>query len=121
MSLLFSVWHKHRKRFTAIKASKAVGKLTRLAEGAPWVYALAQNKYTLETSSSEFQELTKIFKRKDFKGRVHGPRSGDHSTVNEHKIVRFALEKAARMVHHVPMEYNIVPSMREKLDFLRSI
>ena len=33
------------------------------------------------------------------------------------KIVRFALKKAAKMVHHSPIEYNIVPSMREELDF----
>ena len=37
LSLLSSVWHKHRKRFTAIEASKMVGKLACLAEGAPWV------------------------------------------------------------------------------------
>ena len=30
---------------------------------------------------------------------------------------RFALKKAARMVHHSTIEYNIVPSMREDLDF----
>ena len=82
-----------------------VGKLARLAEGAPWVRflishlyrsvacALAQNKYTLETSSPEFQELTNIFKRKDFKGRVRDPGLGDYNTANEHKIVRFALKR----------------------------
>ena len=89
-----------------------------LAEGAPWVcfmishlrrsiaQALAQNKYTLETSSSEFQKLTKTFRNKNSK-----------PTDKEQNIIRFALKKAARMVHHVPMEYNIVPSMREELDF----
>ena len=118
LSLLTKVWHKNRKRFTAIEASKMVGKLARLAEGAPWVcfmtshlyrsiaHALAQNRYTLETSSAEFQELTKTFKNKISK-----------PSHKEHKIIRFALKKAARMVHHVPMEYNIVPSMREELDF----
>ena len=72
--------------------------------------ALAQNKYTLETSSSEFQEVTKTFRNKNSK-----------PTDKEQNIIRFALKKAARMVHHVPMEYNIVTSMREELDFLQSI
>ena len=37
---------KGRKRFTAIEASKMVGKLARLAEGAPWVYFLVSQFYT---------------------------------------------------------------------------
>ena len=64
---------------TAIEASKMVGKLARLAEGAPWVcflvsqfyasiaHALAQNKTTLEKSSFEFQELSRLIKNKSFK------------------------------------------------------
>ena len=118
LRLLSSTWHKHRKRFKAIEASKMVGKLARLAEGAPWVcflvshlyrsiaHALAQNKHILEKSSHEFQELTKVFTDKNPK-----------PTDEEHKIIRFALKKAARMVHHIPMEYNIVPSMREEINF----
>ena len=35
LSSLTKVWHKNRKRFTAIEASKMVGKLARLTEGAP--------------------------------------------------------------------------------------
>ena len=65
--------------------------------------------------------MIKNFKRKDFKGRVHDPRSGSHYTVDEHKIVRFALKKAARMVYHVPMEFYIVPSTRKEQDVLRGI
>ena len=65
LNLIITVWfkgsssRKGRKCFTAIEASKMVGKLARLAEGAPWVcflvsqlytfiaYALAQNKTSL--------------------------------------------------------------------------
>ena len=120
LSLLSTVWPKRRERFTAIEASKMVGKLAQLAEGAPWVcylvshfyrsiaHALAQNKFTLERSSFEFQQLTKLLKNKDYR-----PNS---KVDEEHKIIRFALKKAARMVHHAPVEYNIIPSMREELD-----
>ena len=47
-----------------------------------------------------------MFKNKDFK-----------PTVEEHKVIRFTPKKVARMVHHVLMDYNIVPSIREELDF----
>ena len=58
-----------RKRFTAIEASKLVGKLGRLTEGAPWTrsmvshlytsiaFALAQNKHTMSHSSPQFKKL----------------------------------------------------------------
>ena len=77
------------------------------------MYALAQNKTTLEKSSVEFQELSRLIKDKEFKAT---------SKINrdQGKIIRFALKKAARMFHHAPIEYNIIPSMREELIFLRS-
>ena len=128
LDLILKVWFKGspskkgRKRFTAIEASKMVGKLARLAEGAPWVcflvsqfytsiaHALAQNKTTFEKSSVEFQELSRLIKDKNFNAT---------SKINrdQGKIIRFALKKAARMFHHAPIEYNIIPSMREELDF----
>ena len=67
LRLLSSTWHKHRKRFKAIEASKMVGKLARLAEGAPWVcflvshlyrsiaHALAQNKHILKNHRMSFR------------------------------------------------------------------
>ena len=131
LDLILTVWFKGspskkgRKRFTAIEASKMAGKLACLAEGAPWVcflisqlytsiaYALAQNKPTVERSSLEFQELLKLIKNRHFKAT---------SNINrEHgNIIRFALKKAARMYHHAPIEYNIVPSMREELNFFEN-
>ena len=95
--LLTKVRPKNRKRFTAIEASKMVGKPAHLAEGEPWVcfmtshlyrsiaYALAQNRYTLETSSYEFQELTKTFKNKISK-----------PSHKEHKTIRVALKKGGK-------------------------
>ena len=120
--ILQTTWRKNvRKRFFALEASKMVGKIARLAEGAPWVrylvshlytsiaFALSQNKLFLESSSREFQLLAKKIKSNDFKFES----SRDHG-----RVVRFALKKAAKMVHHCSREYNIVPSMREELDFL---
>ena len=39
-------------------------------------------------------------------------------TKDHENIICFALKKAAKMVHHSPIEYNIVPSMREELNFV---
>ena len=120
--LIHNSWHKKRKTFTAIEASRLVGKLARLAEGSTWVcymisqfyaaiaHALMQNKYTLKNSSKEFQDLTSLIQRKNIKpGRKYNK--------DYEKIIRFALKKSARMVHHAPIKYNIVPSMREEIDF----
>ena len=77
LDLIKSTWptsQKYRKRFTALEASKLVGKLGRLREGAPWsrymvsqlyssiAFALAQNKETLSHSSSEFKRLVETTK-----------------------------------------------------------
>jgi hypothetical protein len=37
--------------------------------------------------------------------------------IDHRSIIRFALKKAVRLVHHSLIEYSIVPSMREELDF----
>ena len=99
-----------------------VGKFGRLREGAPWVcflvsqfytsiaFVLAQNKEALTSSSPEFQQLVEQVHRKNFKASFQSNRKHE-------KIVRFALKKAAKMVHHSPIECNIVPSVRQELDF----
>ena len=122
LSILQTTWRKDvRKYFFALEASKIVGKVARLAEGSPWVrylvshfytsiaFALAQNKVFCESLSKEVQLLAKKIRNKDFRSES----SRDHG-----RVVRFALKKSTRMVHHCSMEYNIVPSMREELDFL---
>ena len=120
--LIQNNWHKHRKTFTAIEASRMVGKLARLAEGSIWVcymvsqfyasiaHALAQNRFTLENSSKEFQKLTSLIQNRSVK--IASKYNKDYE-----KIIRFALKKSARMVHHAPIKYNIVPSMREEINF----
>ena len=99
LKLIQTHWHKERKRFKAIEASKLTGKLTRLAEGAPWVHhmvshlftsialALAQNKEFLRSASSQFKSLLETIKAKNFK-------SGMNSEHNS--IVRFAIKKQQR-------------------------
>ena len=59
------------------------------------------------------QELSRLIKNKNFKAT---------SKINREqgKIIRFALRKAARMFHHAPIEYNIIPSMGEELDFFEN-
>ena len=94
--------------FFATEASRIVGKLVRLTEGAHLVYywvsqlytyiafALAQNTATLKSSSPEFQHLADAISRKDF--RASSQVNRDHEN-----IVKFALQKAARMVPHSPI------------------
>ena len=76
LRLIQTHWHKGRKRFKAIEASQLAGKLTRLAEGGPWVHhmvshlytsialALAQNKLFLESDSDQFKSLLKAIQAK---------------------------------------------------------
>ena len=98
------------------------GKFGRLTEASPFArywnssffasiaFALAQNRLTLLDSSPEFQRLVKTMQCKNF-----SPKS--RLTEDHENIIRFALKKAAKMAHHSPIEYNIVPSMREELGF----
>ena len=69
LSIIQTTWHQGRKRFKALEASKLVGKLARLTEGAPLArylvshmytsiaFALAQNDRFLESTSEEFRTL----------------------------------------------------------------
>ena len=126
LDLIKSTWPKHRKRFTALEASKLVGKLGRLRKGAPWskymvsqlyssiAFAFAQHKKTLSHSSKEFKMLVETIKCKN---------SSPNAEVNKNheSIIQHALKKAARMIHHSPIEYNIVPSMREEIAFFQKL
>jgi hypothetical protein len=100
LTLLNTTWPKCKKRFSALEASKIVGKLARLTEGAPWAryllsqlytsiaFALAQNKLTLENSSPEpeFKKLSRTISSKNFSPVQKGNK--EHQS-----IVRFALKK----------------------------
>merc|ERR1711966_555230 len=105
---------------------KIAGKLARLTEGAPWAryllsqlytsiaFALAQNKLMLEKLSSEFKKLATTISSGNFSPFQKANK--DHQST-----VRFALKKAARMVHNFPAEYNIIPSMKEELEIFKEI
>ena len=54
--------------------------------------------------------MSKLINNKDFK-------TASKLNRNHEKITRFALKKAARMIHHAHIEYNITPSTREELNF----
>ena len=101
------------------------GKLARLTEGAPWAryllsqlytsiaFALAQNKLLLSKASLEFKKLAKIISAKI---------TPTEKLNKEHQsIVRFALKKAAKMIHNSPAEYNIVVSMREEIELFKKM
>ena len=115
-------WPKSRRRFSALEASKMAGKLARLTEGAPWAryllsqlytsiaFALAQNKVMLEKLSPEFKKLAKTISSGNFSPFQKANK--DHQST-----VRFALKKAARMVHNFPAEYKTILSMKEELAF----
>ena len=102
------------------------GKLARLTEGAPWAryllsqlytsiaFALAQNKLMLEKSSFEFKRLARTISSGNFS-------RSEKSNKDHQSTVRFALKKAARMVHSSPAQYNIIPSMKEELGFFKDI
>ena len=115
LNLIQITWQLGRNCFCANEATKLVGKLGRLQEGAPWIrylvphlyaliaFALAQNEIFLNSMSLEFQRHIKMTKYAGFK--------------NMEKCMRFASKKAANLVHHCPVEYNIVPSMQEEIEF----
>ena len=122
LAILDRTWHAKRQQFFAGDASKLVGKLARLAKGAPWVYflishlygsiafALGKNKEYLEAHSKEFQHLVALQKS--------GTRFAGAKTSHD-KIVRFAIKQAARSVHHSRRKYDIVPTMRAEIEFFR--
>ena len=59
-------------------------------------------------SFNPFKSLLETIKTKNFKSNMNS----EHNST-----VRFAIKKAAKMVHHAKMEYNIVTSMREEISF----
>merc|ERR1712086_1116135 len=61
------------------------------------------NQIFLKLTSVEFQRQIKMTKCAGIK--------------NMETFVRFAIKKAAKLVHHCPVEYNIVRSMREEIEF----
>lgn len=122
LDLLDKTWHPGRRRFTVNEAQKLLGKLARLAKGAPWVfhmlshmytsvaYAISKNKEQLEATSKEFQKLTESIKTGNFNAK---------SFENQERCLRFALKKLSHMVHHCDIEYRINTTMRSEIEFFR--
>ena len=113
---------KGQKTYFALETSKMVGKCARLIKAAPWArllnslfytliaFTIAQTKLILTDSSPKFQGLIKTMQCKNFSPR--SKLNKDHES-----MVGFVLKTALRIVHDSPIEYNIVPSVREELDF----
>ena len=130
LNLIKSIWpsstpsQKGRKICTALEASTLVGtfgKVKRRCSLVPlhglstlvfYCLCACQKKETLRHSSPEFKRLVEITKCKKFSPRAEVNK-------NHESIVRHALKKAARTIHHSPTEYTIVPSMREEIEFFQ--
>jgi hypothetical protein len=105
-------------RSTACK--KLVGKLTRLGEGAPWIFKLMSHLYTslaytlksnielLEKSSSGFRDLSKQILTKNYSGKI-----------SYHQChINFAMKKAAKMVNRNNHNYLMNRTMQDELNFI---
>ena len=124
LSLIQTIWNRSRKRFLTIEASKLVGKLARLAEGAPRVrylvsflctsiaLTLTQNKDFLVSSSRNFQRL---YLRSNLKMSVIRQKS------SHLKIILFVIKKAARKVYHCQVQRNTLPLLRKEIDFFEQV
>lgn len=112
-----------RKRFLVSEANKLVGKLARLAEGAPWVFHLMSHLYmSLAHALCQNKELLKEFstRYRDLLEKAANATSYSWKERNEQaKGIRFALKQAAKMAHSADYEYNINKTMRAELDFFR--
>jgi len=121
LELLNNEWKSTKSTFKANDMQKLIGKLARLGQGAPWVYklmshlyssvayALQQNKQFLQSSSTEFKNIVREIKSKQYKQRT--------SALS--KEINFALKKAAKMIHNCKREFNINQSMRQEIDWFR--
>jgi hypothetical protein len=108
-----------KSTFLVQDMQKLVGKLTRLGEGASWVYklmshlyaslayALQTNKDLLRIHSDDFRTLCDNIKKKHFLG----------SPAEVAKQVRFAMKKAARQTNRYHHRYPIVKTMKDELEF----
>ena len=122
LTLLNKSWHSKRFLFELNEIQRLLGKLARLAKGAPWIfhvlthmyssvaYALSRNKQFLAESSPEFQALVKEIEARRFKSIA---------CKNQAQILRFVMKKHARMVHHSKRKYEINKSMRTEIEFFR--
>ena len=73
-----------------------------------FAFALTQNKHTMSHSSPQFKSCWQRLMQKKIRTR-------DQQSLSKHNP--FHTQKMARLVHHAPIKYNIVPSMREEIDF----
>ena len=73
------------------------------------VFALEQDTFTLENSSLGFKRLVSTMFCKKSSSTARAKKK-------HQSMVRFALRRVSRIVHHSPIEYNIIPSMRGELD-----
>jgi hypothetical protein len=118
-NLLDSAWHPNHCCFKVSEVQKLMGKLSRLAEGANWVfhllshlyssiaYALAENKRLLMESSQEFWDIILSIQTGVF----------FTSCKDLTRHTSFVMKRAARLPHHSSYQYNINRTMRAEIEF----
>ncbi len=119
LDLINTTWHSHHRCFTLGEAQKLTGKLGHLAEGAHWVfhlpmhlyasiaYALTKNKRLLADMSPNFHDIYLSLKNGTF----------PCSAKDQVKHINFAIKKAAHLVHHAKVKYNINKTMHQEIEF----
>jgi hypothetical protein len=119
LDLINTTWHLHRRCFTVREAQKLMGKWGHLAEGAHWMfhlvmhlyasiaYALTENKRLLADTSPKFCNICLSLKTGTF----------PCSAKDQVKHINFAMKKAAHLVHHAKLKYNINKTMRQEIEF----
>ncbi len=111
-----------KKRFFKVNdTQKLVGKLSRLGEGAPWIFKLMLHLYTslafalksntelLEKSSSGFRDLVKQITTKTFSGKI----------LDHQRHINFAMKKAAKMENRNHAMYLVNRTMRDELNWIK--
>ena len=123
LTYLHESWPTSRTTFTAHEMQVLVGKLARLAKGAPWVFhilshaydqialALASNRRMLHQHSAKFKGLISCIKRRDMGNSKLSQDSG--------RLVAFALKRASQMIHRSRCTYQISDLLREDIEFFR--
>ena len=122
-SYIAKEWPPERTTFKAKDMEVLIGKLSRLAKGARWVYyilshaydeialALASN-YRLLRSQDSFRALIAQIKKQQM--------GKNKLSQQEARIVSFALRTVSRLVHRSKHSYPISAHLAEDIDFFRT-
>jgi hypothetical protein len=116
---LLNLWDQNQRFFKVSNMQKLIGKLTRLGEGAPWIYKLMSHLYTslafalksnaklCENSSSGFRKYVNQITTKTFLVK-----QSDHQ-----RHVNYTMKQAAKMINKHNHQYLVNTIMQDELIF----